>query len=402
VAELLRPRVVLHVDMDAFFASVEILDDPSLRGKPVLVGGASRRGVVAAASYEARKFGCHSAMPMMEALRKCPHAIVVPPHRARYEEESAKVFAVFHEFTPLVEGLSVDEAFLDVTASQSLFGDGRAIAQKIKARIFERTKLTASAGVARSKFVAKIASDMQKPDGLTVVPENAAAFLAPLPIERMWRIGKRAAPLLRTHGIATLGDLARANDSSLESLLGSWGPVAKDLARGIDDRPVEPDGEAKSVSAESTYEEDLTTREAIERALLDHSFRVAQRLTESELASASVVVKLKYSDFTIQTRQMAIDPACDTQSLYQAAKDLLRRFPLEGRRVRLVGVGAKDLMNGPPPPNLFSREVVKKKGALEKVTLEINKRFGSAHLTRAELLDGEDVAVPDDERTDRG
>jgi DNA polymerase-4 len=390
------PRVVLHVDMDAFFASVEILDDPSLRGKPVVVGGASRRGVVAAASYEARKYGVFSAMPMGEALRKCPSAVVVTPHRHRYEEESAKVFAVFHEFTPLVEGLSVDEAFLDVTASQSLFGDGPTIARKIKDRIFESTKLTGSAGVARSKFVAKIASDMDKPDGLTVVPEDAAAFLAPLAIERMWRIGKRAAPMLRANGVRTLGDLASADPRTIERLLGSWGPVAQDLARGIDDRPVETDGEAKSVSAESTYESDLLTREAIERALLDHASRVAQRLMESEISCHSVVVKIKYSDFSLQTRQMAIEPACDTQSIFQASKELLRRFPLHGRRVRLVGVGVKDLIDGPPPPNLFSRDAVKKKGALEKVTLDIAKRFGREHITHAELLD-----VDHDERSDR-
>lgn len=393
-----RPRVILHVDMDAFFASVEIKDDPSLAGKPVVVGGASRRGVVAAASYEARKYGVHSAMPMGEALRRCPKAVVVTPHRDRYEEESAKVFAVFRQYTPLVEGLSVDEAFLDVTESQSLFGDGPEIARRIRAGIFEATGLTGSAGVARSKFVAKIASDMQKPDGLTVVPEDVATFLAPLPIERMWRIGKRAAPLLRAHGIRTFGEIARTDPRTLERLLGSFGPLARDLAQGKDDRPVEPDGEAKSVSAESTFEEDLTAVEDIERALLAHAERVAPRLTEDDIYCESVVVKLKYADFTIETRQMRIEPARDIQTIYQAAKELLRRFSLKGRRVRLVGVGVKDLHHGTPPPNLFSQDLVKKKGALSDVTSQIKKRFGAAGITHAELLDLSDEAIPDKER----
>ncbi len=384
--------------MDAFFASVEEKDDPSLRGKPVIVGGASRRGVVAAASYEARKFGVHSAMSMVEALRRCPRAAVVTPHRERYEEESAKVFAVFREFTPLVEGLSVDEAFLDVTESGSLFGDGRTIARRIKDGITEATGLTGSAGVARSKFVAKIASDMEKPDGLTVVPEDVAKFLAPLPIERMWRIGKRAAPLLRAHGIRTFGEIVGADPRTMERLLGSFGTLAQDLARGIDERAVSPDGEAKSVSAESTFEEDLTTTDDMERALLAHAERVAPRLTDDDLYCESVVVKLKYADFTIETRQMRIEPARDIQSIYQAAKELLRRFSLAGRRVRLVGVGVKDLSHGTPPPNLFSRDAVAKKGALSDVTAEIKKRYGAAGITHAELLDLDGEAVPDKER----
>ncbi len=384
--------------MDAFFASVEIKDDPSLRGKPVVVGGASRRGVVAAASYEARKFGVFSAMSMTDALRRCPHAVVVTPHRDRYEEESAKVFAVFREFTPLVEGLSVDEAFLDVTESQSLFGDGPTIARRIKDGITAATGLTGSAGVARSKFVAKIASDMDKPDGLTVVPEEVAEFLAPLPIERMWRIGKRAGPLLRAHGIRTFGEISRADPRTLERLLGSFGALAQELARGVDDRAVEPDGEAKSVSAESTFEEDLTTTDAIERALLAHAERVAPRLTEDDIYCESVVVKLKYADFTIETRQMRIEPARDIQSIYQTAKELLRRFSLAGRRVRLVGVGVKDLSHGTPPPNLFSRDAVARKGALSDVTAEIKKRYGQSGITHAELLALEGETVPAKER----
>jgi len=223
--------------MDAFFASVEQLDNPDLRGKPVLVGARSRRGVVTAASYEARPTGVGSAMSMVEALRRCPEAIVVPPRRARYSELSGKVFEVFRRYTPLVEGLSVDEAFLDVTGSRALFGDGPEIARRIKQDVLSEIGLTGSAGVAPNKFVAKIASDLEKPDGLTVVPpDGASAFLAPLPLERMWRVGPKARVKLRAAGMQTIGDLARADTHTLEQLLGSWGPVARELVRPHHDR----------------------------------------------------------------------------------------------------------------------------------------------------------------------
>ena len=299
-------REILHIDMDAFFASVEQHDDPRLRGKPVLVGGASRRGVVAAASYEARVFGCKSAMPMHEALRRCPQAIVVSPTRGRYEEVSSQVFEIFNRYTPLVEGLSLDEAFLDVTGSRSLFGDGETIARAIRKDVFEVTGLTCSAGVASSKFAAKIASDVNKPDGITIVGPDVAAFLAPLPLERMWGIGPKTAPTLRRLGYSTLGDLARADAAALERILGAWGAEVRELARGIDVREVEPDRDAKSIGAECTYEEDLTTKEAIGRTLLAHAARVAERLTEAGLTAGAIVVKLKYADFTLLTRRKTL------------------------------------------------------------------------------------------------
>jgi DNA polymerase-4 len=235
-------RKIIHIDMDAFYASVEQNDDPKLRGKPVIVGGPSRRGVVTAASYEARPFGVHSAMPMAEAQRLCPQAIVVPPRMARYAEVSGIVFEIFGRFTPLVEGLSLDEAFLDVTHSQSLFGDGATIARRIKDAVRRETGLVASAGVASSKFVAKVASDLRKPDALVVVPDGEeAAFLAPLVIERMWGVGKKTAPRLHAEGLRLIGDLARADPMRLEQLLGSWGREVHRLARGEDDRDVVPD-----------------------------------------------------------------------------------------------------------------------------------------------------------------
>lgn len=382
-------RQILHIDMDAFFASVAQLDDPSLRGKPVLVGGPERRGVVAAASYEARAFGIRSAMPMAEAIRRCPHAIVVPPRRRRYEEISAHVFAIFRRFTPLVEGLSVDEAFLDVTASQALFGDGEAIARRIREMVREETGLTASAGVAPSKFVAKIASDLRKPDALVVVRESEVrAFLDPLPVERMWGVGPKAAERLRAMGYTTLGDLARADERVLERALGVWGREVVQLARGIDEREVDPNRDAKSVGAEETYDEDLTDRAAIERTLLAHSVRIARRLHESGFVARRVTVKLKYHDFTVKTRQLRLpEPVGDATSLFEAARALLDRFPIAGRRVRLTGVSAGELTEGEVQRTLFENPTLTRRRAVESVTAELGKRFGKAALTRADLLD---------------
>jgi len=383
--------------MDAFFAAVEQRDDPSLRGKPVLVGGPSRRGVVAAASYEARPFGVRSAMPMAEALRRCPDAIVVPPHRTAYSDASAQIFAIFERFTPLVEGLSIDEAFLDVTSSRSLFGDGLAIAKRIKEAVRAETGLIASAGVAPCKFIAKIASDIGKPDGLVVVrPDDVQSFLAPLPIERMWGVGPRAAIALHDSGFHTLGDLARASEADLERLLGSWGAHVSKLARGIDDRAVEPGWLAKSVGAEETFERDLIDRADLARELLAQARRVASRLQKSGLAGRTVVVKLKYSDFTLRSRRARVpEPVADTDSIYDAAKALLEKFPLRGRRVRLTGVAVADLVQGAPAPVLFPDPVLTRRRKLEAATVALTDRFGGAALTRGDLLGMEEERDPD-------
>jgi DNA polymerase-4 len=381
-------RQILHVDMDAFYASVEQRDDPSLRGKPIVVGGRSRRGVVAAASYEVRKFGVYSAMPMVEALRRCPHVIVVEPHMRRYAEVSAHVFAIFRRYTPLVQGLSLDEAFLDVSASRSLFGDGALIARRIKDEVKRELDLTASAGVAACKFAAKIASDLQKPDGLVVVPEDVASFLAPMPIERMWGIGPKTAPRLRALGFTTLGDLARAPKAQLERVLGTWGNHVSCLARGEDDREVDPEGLAKSIGAEQTYERDLTERDAIARTLLDHAERVAQRLANEGLSARVVVVKLKYADFTSRTRRVTLaEPVMDATSIHEAACRLLDGFPRQRDGVRLTGVSAGGLVEGPPPRLLFGGEEADRRRKVEELVLRVKTRFGADGMTRATLLD---------------
>jgi DNA polymerase-4 len=372
-----RRRTILHVDMDAFFASVEVRDNPSLAGKPVLVGGPSKRGVVAAASYEARKFGIHSAMPMARALLLCKHAIVVSGRRERYEEVSRGVFAIFRRFTPLVEGLSLDEAFLDTTGSTSLFGDGPSIAAQIQEAIRRELDLSASAGVAQTKFVAKIASDFRKPGGITIVPDDEASFLAPLPIERMWGVGEKTAQSLRSHGIPTLGALARAPDDLLSRILGRYGAQAKALALGIDPRPVEPEREAKSIGSESTYEQDIADMDSIRRSLLAHSARVAERLVNEGLSARSVSVKLKYGDFELATRQTKLPQfVYDTQSIYRAACDLLGRFE-RNAAVRLTGVSVSDLeQRETRPRELFEDEARNKRERLEATRAQLRARFG--------------------------
>lgn len=380
-------RTVIHFDMDAFFASVEQLDDPDLRGRPVLVGARSRRGVVAAASYEARPSGVRSAMSMAEALRRCPDAIVVPPRRSRYFELSAKVFEVFRRYTPLVEGLSLDEAFLDVTGSRSLFGDGPAIARRIKNDVRAETGLTGSAGVAANKFVAKIASDLHKPDGLTVVPaDSSAEFLRPLPLERMWRVGPKARLRLRDAGLQTIGDLARADVRTLEQLLGSWGPVARDLARGLDERAVVVGVPPKSLGSESTFERDLTSTEMLLKPILEQSMLLADRLVGKGLWARVVTLKIKYADHRIRTRQIQLPQAvADTDAIFRAATELLARFDALGSGVRLTGVSVSSLTTL-PDAELFPDADRARRERLAVTTGALRERFGTASLTRASLL----------------
>ena len=384
-----RVADILHIDMDAFYASVEQHDDPSLRGKPVIVGGPSRRGVVCAASYEARPFGVRSAMPMGEAVRRCPQAVVVPVRMRRYQEVSAHVFEVFRRFTPLVEGLSLDEAFLDVAASRSLFGSGVDIERAIKQAIKDELGLIASAGVAPCKFVAKIASDIEKPDGLTVIlADDVTAFLAPLPVERMWGVGPKTAPRLREQGLLTLGDLAASPAHVLERLLGSWGTHIRELARGHDPRSVDPDRAASSVGAETTHEQDLTDPADIRRALLGHASRIAQRLHHEGLHARGVVVKLKYSDFSLRSRRVLLaEPFVDTGTIQHAAEELLAAFPRSLLGVRLTGISVTHLDEGPPPPTLFPDAAQVQRAKVESLIASVEGRLGVG-LTRASLLEG--------------
>ncbi len=396
-------REILHIDMDAFYASVEIADQPYLAGKPVIVGGykvveptagggerVSGRGVVCAASYEARRFGVRSAMPMAEAIRRCPQAILLPVRMRRYAEVSSKVFEIFHRFTPLVQGLSLDEAFLDVTASRALFGDGVAIANQIRDAIREELGLIASAGVAPTKFVAKIASDLEKPNALVDFRENVKERLAPLPTTRLWGVGGKSLPRLEALGLRTFGDFQDAPDEWLRKTVGEVGVHYKLLASGIDGRPVVPEREAKSIGSETTYEEDLRGREDVGRALLEHSETVAARLVRNGLAGRTLAIKLKTDRFEIISRQTPLgEPASDTTTLFHAAEQALHRLPLDGRAFRLVGVHVSDLAPSNARPTLFQDAEKLRRDRLQKTLQAIGDKLGpDGHgaLTRATLL----------------
>lgn len=380
------PRLILHVDLDAFFASVEQRDDPTLRGKPVLVGGRGLRGVVAAASYEARAFGCRSAMPMREAIARCPKAIVVTPHFERYREASRAFRAILDGVSPLVEPLSIDEAFVDATGSQRLLGDGRTIAEGVRRRVRDELGLTCSVGVAPSKFVAKLASDLDKPDGCTVIAASELPErLADLPIERMWGVGPVTADRLRRRGILRFRDLQGADDDALRSLLGEEGPAWKRLALGEDDRPVVLERDPVSVGHERTFGENLRTLAEAEAELAALAESVAARLRAKGFRAARVTVKIRFGDFRTITRAETLDEPTDrTDRIVGAARELLRRWAShEFRPVRLLGCTAGGLVREAPQLSLFPDPVDAKKEAVDRVADRIRSRFGSGAIGRA-------------------
>lgn len=333
-------REILHLDMDAFYASVEVLDDTSLRGKPVIVGGGMKRGVVAAASYEARKFGVHSSIPMAKAKRLCAHGVFLPVRMERYKEVSDRVFGIFRRYTPLVEPVSLDEAFLDITASVRLFGPPEEIARKIRAEVRAETGLTVSAGVASSKFVAKIASDMNKPDGLTVVPRGKEQeFLGPLRVGRLWGVGEATRSALAEMGVQTIGDLAGVPEEAVVRKLGKHGAHLHRLAHGIDDREVEPEREIKSMGREETFDEDLLEIIALRRELLDIATRTAARLRNHRLKGRTVTLKVKYSDFRLVTREVTLPLGIDDGGeIFRQALMLLEKTEAGKKPVRLLGI----------------------------------------------------------------
>jgi DNA polymerase-4 len=341
-------REIIHLDMDAFYASVEVLDNPTLQGKPVIVGGSERRGVVCAASYEARKFGVHSAQPTSTAKRLCPHGIFLPVRMERYQEMSDRIFGIFHRYTPLVEALSIDEAFLDVTASARLFGTSAEIAMEIKAAVRKETGLTVSAGVAASKFVAKIASDLRKPDGLSVVPRGKEReFLSPLPVGKLWGVGKVTQAALHRMGVETIGDLSCIAGELLARKFGKHGILLHELSLGIDDREVVPEREAKSIGREDTYPEDLVGMEGIRKELLSLATRVAERMRSHGVKGRTATLKVKYNDFTLVTRAAALDPATDDGGeIYRCAVALLPKTEAGKRPVRLLGISLSNLSGG--------------------------------------------------------
>ncbi|WP_456406507.1 DNA polymerase IV [Caldithrix abyssi] len=385
-------RIILHVDMDAFFAAVEQREHPELKGKPVIIGadprGGRGRGVVSTCSYEARKFGVHSAMPISQAYRLCPHGIYLPPNGALYQQVSHNIFQIFYEFTDLVEPVSIDEAFLDVTGSVRLFGDGPTIAQKIKQRIKEKERLSASIGVAPNKYLAKIASDLQKPDGLVVVEaDQIETFLWPLDISRLWGAGERTQQILRKMGINTIGDLARFPAQVLKQKLGSAGEHFYRLAHGFDERPVITCEEVKSVSNEHTFGKDVDDVDVVRKQLVYLAEKVGYRLRKKGLKGKTIHLKLRYDNFSTITRNMTISPPTNqTRQIVDVALDLFEKNYISGRKVRLVGVGVSGFDDrAARQTNLFDI-LDEKQQKLDRVQDLLSDRFGRHIVQRAESL----------------
>jgi DNA polymerase-4 len=374
-------RQILHVDMDAFYASVEQLDHPELRGKAVIVGGdPSGRGVVSAASYEARPFGVHSAMPTAQALRLCPHAILLPVRMKRYAEVSQTIREVFERFTPLVEPISLDEAFLDVTGSTNLFGSAERIGRAIKREIKGRTGLTASVGVAPNKFLAKLASDIEKPDGFVVITEqNFQSILDPLPVGRIWGVGKVTERTLLARGIRSIGELRRAPRSMLAAILGSGADDLIRLAQGLDDRPVEPDRQRKSLSSERTFATDIPDRDVLARVLHEQVEEVAMRLRRKGLKARTITLKLRYADFRTVTRSETLSQATNlTRPVWQAAEAVFGRWYGRARGpLRLLGFCASGLQPGNEGQRfLFPDPQEERLKRLDEAVDRIRERYG--------------------------
>lgn len=386
-------RAILHVDMDAFYAAVEQRDHPEYRGKPVIVGSDPKegkgRGIVATCSYEARKFGVHSAQPISEAWRRCPQGIYVRGDMSKYVRVSERMMSILLEFTDLVEQVSIDEAFLDVTGSRTLLGSGVEIACKIKARIFEDQRLTASVGVAANKFVAKVASDLQKPDGLVVVePGKEREFLAPLPIRRLWGVGAKTEEMLGRIGIRLIGDIIRLEHADLARRLGKGGEHLWQLAHGIDDRIVSPEEGFKSIGHETTFERDTSDRQLLHDTLLQLTEKVAQRLRANDARGWTITVKLREADFSTFTRRSTVSkPADTTEKIFPAAWKLMQPLIREGKLVRLIGVYASNLTTpedaGQLP--LFDQSPEKDR-QLAQALDRITRRYGDSAITRASLV----------------
>ena len=386
-------KSIIHIDMDAFYPAVEMLDNPGLKGKPVIVGGTSKRGVVSSASYEARKFGVHSAQPISLALKLCPGVIFLPVRMERYREMSKRIFEIFNRFTPLVEPLSIDEAFLDVTGTERLLGDAVSVAKKIKEAVLDETGLTASAGIAPTKFIAKIASDMDKPDGLTVVAyDEITDFLDPLFVSKMWGVGKVTREKLKKYNINTFYDLRTFPVKTLEKLFGKNGPRMHSLAMGIDERKVETDHETKSIGHELTFTKDIMNSEAAEKQLFYLAMKTGKRMRSHALKGRTVILKVKYSDFEQITRSRTLDKTTDDgMAVYHAARELMRKTEVGKEPVRLLGVSVSGLetVTAEVQLDLFRPdEKIKRSEKLNRAIDSLQDRFGSQSIGPGSLVTG--------------
>ncbi|NNF65729.1 MAG: DNA polymerase IV [Acidimicrobiia bacterium] len=386
---------ILHVDMDAFYVEVERLDDASLSGVPVIVGGLGNRGVVAAASYEARQYGVFSAMPMAQARKLCRHARYVPPRMSRYSEVSESVFEIFRSVTPAVEGLSVDEAFLDVSSLRLLYQDSVEVAVEVRRRIREELDLPASVGVAPTKLVAKLASEDAKPDGLLHVPSShLLEYLQALPVRRLWGVGEATHAMLEGFGVETIGDIAAMTPATLASRLGKAAAThLHELASGRDPRSVVSNDGAKSISVEATYESDLHDLAKIDREILAHCERLAQRLRKAGYAAKTVTLKVRLGDFTTVTRSHSLPSPIDvTRDLWSIARELYSRIDLQSQGIRLLGIGAASLVAKGTPRQMAldgSRHQ-----ALAAATDRVRDRYGSDAVGPAALADAPEPERP--------
>lgn len=377
-------RWIMHVDMDAFFASVEQLDNPDLRGKPVIVGGQSCRGVVSTCSYEARRYGVHSAMSMAEARKLCPHGEYVPVRMRRYQEVSKKIMSIFHDFTPFVEQLSIDEAFLDVSGMEKLYHNTEEIGWLIKKRIAAETGLTASVGLAPNKFLAKMASDLQKPDGFTIIRHaEAAKFIADFPVTKIFGIGRMAEKSLLQYGIATIGQLAAAENNVLKKVFGKNADSVHRLAQGIDDRPVVTESVPKSIGRETTFTQDLFTEEQCRRELLKLSGQTGFRLRSKGYSGHTLTLKVKFTDFRTVTRSITseTDICCD-EEIYTLAVKLLHEVDLK-KGIRLLGVTVSNLSEGDCGTLGFEED--KKQIQRNEAVDALKKRFGENIIKRGSI-----------------
>ncbi|HPE29075.1 MAG TPA: DNA polymerase IV [Candidatus Mcinerneyibacteriales bacterium] len=400
---------IVHVDMDAFFAAVEQRDNPSLRGKPVIIGAPPRegagRGVVSTCSYEAREFGVHSAMPISRAWRACPHGIYLSPHMSQYSAESKKIMSLLADFSPVIEKISIDEAFLDCSGTEHLFGESRALGTAIKEKIRKECGLTASVGIASNKSVAKIASDLEKPDGLVICPPGEeAAFLAPLPVQRLWGAGPRTVERLEKMGITTIGELASFSEEGLTRHFGRWGAHLRQMALGIDHRSLETESERKSISEERTFSADTGETELLEKMLLSLSQDVAAELRRKKMKARTVTLKLRFSDFTTLTRSRTLQRYFDdTVTLHRNVRDLFRSIP-RLQKVRLIGVGVSGMEEGEVyvQPALFAEENGESR-KVDKAMDEVARKHGKV-ITRAGLLGKKEPPHPNkvDKKKGRG
>ena len=383
-------RTILHLDMDAFFASVEQRDHPELRGKPVLVGHDGPRGVVAAASYEARPFGCHSAQPMITAKRLCPKALIVPVNHDHYSAVSRQIFAILDDFSPLIEPLSIDEAFLDLTGSERLLGTAEDAARNMKSRIKTEIGLTASVGVATNKFLAKLASDLHKPDGLVVIrPEDIDTLLPPMPVTKIWGIGPAMESRLKRLGISTIGDLRRFPLDTLRQQIGDEAEHFVQLAHGHDERPVLPDQQAKSIGQEQTFETNIGNPDEIRRVLMEQVDHVVCRLRKHHLQGRTITLKIRFGDFQTVTRSRSLSVATDsTAEIEQVALSIWDGWAKESfQPVRLIGVTASQLSSGETQLGLFADPELERQKRVDAATDQIRQRFGKDSIKRGGSLE---------------